>query len=304
MSQVTNNEATSSFPTTTTTTIIIAVTVGVLVLLLCVILSTLVLCRYHRNHKKQYHIEEMEITKSCSSPEECSPLGEVSPPESHLLQHDKLREDKKNPPHINGEEEVGHYSSLQEVKKPELKEGNKEVTPQHYAKLDEAFQAENEEAFTDTLYSSADEVKMVPTLEMDALRGSSNDKKVHFSAPQNEFSPHPSAEEETSIDQLYTQVKKVRQEVPVDTHTPENAPDNQFYAQVTKKKKRQDENNTIEIVGAGLPTDELYAQVDKKKKEHEDSPQESGAVYAVVNKPEIPEKSDSLIEDLQGFDNL
>ena len=205
MPQVTDNEATSSFPPTTIITI--AVTVGVLVLLLYVILSTLVLCRYHRNHKKQYHIEEMEITKSCSSPEECSPLGEVSPPESHLLQYDKLRGDKKNPPHINGEEEGGHYSSLQEVKSHELKEGNKEATPQHYAKLDEAFQAENEEAVTDTLYSSADEVKMVPTLEMDALRGSSNDKKVHFSAPQNKFSPHPS-EEETVIEQLYTQVKR------------------------------------------------------------------------------------------------
>ena len=73
-------------------------------------------------------------------------------------------------------------SSLQEVKNPEL---NKKATPQHYAKLDEALQAENEEA----------------------LRGSSNDKKVHFSAPQNEFSPHPT-EEETVIEQLYTQVKR------------------------------------------------------------------------------------------------
>ena len=54
-----------------------------------------------------------------------------------------------------------------------------------------------------------------------------------------------------------------------------------------------------------LSLEQMYAQVDKKrskKKEvSEDPPCESGDVYSVVNKPsapEIPQKSELLLEDL------
>ena len=77
----------------------------------------------------------------------------------------------------------------------------------------------------------------------------------------------------------------------------------QLYAQVDKKKK----------VKKGLkePTsspetavDQLYAQVDKKKqksKEKEVCPEESEAVYSVVNKPsppQLPTKSQQLLEEI------
>ena len=52
------------------------------------------------------------------------------------------------------------------------------------------------------------------------------------------------------------------------------------------------------------PVDQLYAQVDKKNqksKEKEVCPEESGAVYSVVNKPsppQVPTKSQELLEEL------
>lgn len=50
-------------------------------------------------------------------------------------------------------------------------------------------------------------------------------KKEYFPSPHNKCSPHPSEEAE-SIDQLYAQVKKARQEeVPIDLMT-------QLFAQV------------------------------------------------------------------------
>ena len=55
--------------------------------------------------------------------------------------------------------------------------------------------------------------------------------------------------------------------------------------------------------------DQLYAQVDKKKqksKEKEVCPEESGAVYSVVNKPsppQVPTKSQELLEELANLHN-
>ena len=66
----------------------------------------------------------------------------------------------------------------------------------------------------------------------------------------------------------------------------------QLYAQVDKTKK------------ASSAVDQLYAQVDKRKqksKEKEVCPEESGAVYSVVNKPsplQVPTKSQQLLEEL------
>ena len=60
---------------------------------------------------------------------------------------------------------------------------------------------------------------------------------------------------------------------------------------------------------AETAVDQLYAQVDKKKqksKEKEVCPEESGAVYSVVNKPsppQVPTKSQELLEELANNNN-
>ena len=86
----------------------------------------------------------------------------------------------------------------------------------------------------------------------------------------------PSTETETLVDQLYAQVDKKK-----------------------KNKKAKEPTSSPETV-----VDQLYAQVDKKKqksKEKEVCPEESGAVYSVVNKPsppQVPTKSQQLLEEL------
>ena len=73
----------------------------------------------------------------------------------------------------------------------------------------------------------------------------------------------------------------------------------QLYAQVDKKKKNKKATSSPETA-----VDQLYAQVDKKKqksKEKEVCPEESGAVYSVVNKPsppQLPTKSQQLLEEI------
>ena len=77
----------------------------------------------------------------------------------------------------------------------------------------------------------------------------------------------------------------------------------QLYAQVDKKRKdkKKDKEPTSSPKTA---VDQLYAQVDKKKqksKEKDVCPEESGAVYSVVNKPsppQVPTKSQELLEEL------
>ena len=108
------------------------------------------------------------------------------------------------------------------------------------------------------------------------------------------------------LDQMSTEVQ-----TPVD----------QLYAQVDKKKKgkkKSKEDNdpttspqTPEAQVDKLPSspetavDQLYAQVDKKKqesKEKEVCPEESGAVYSVINKPsppQVPTKSQQLLEEVR-----
>ena len=79
-------------------------------------------------------------------------------------------------------------------------------------------------------------------------------------------------------------------------------PVDQLYAQVDKTKKaKKDKEPTYSPETA---VDQLYTQVDKKKqksKEKEVCPEESGAVYSVVNKPsppQVPTKSEQLLEEL------
>ena len=81
--------------------------------------------------------------------------------------------------------------------------------------------------------------------------------------------------------------------------TETETPVDQLYAQVDKKKKAKEATSSPETA-----VDQLYAEVDKKKqksKEKEVCPEESGAVYSVVNKPsppQVPTKSQELLEEL------
>ena len=76
----------------------------------------------------------------------------------------------------------------------------------------------------------------------------------------------------------------------------------QLYAQVDKKRKSKKKSKEDKVPETAV--DQLYAQVDKKKqkksKEKEVCPEESGAVYSVVNKPsppQVPTKSQQLLEE-------
>ena len=85
------------------------------------------------------------------------------------------------------------------------------------------------------------------------------------------------------------------------------SPMDQLYAQVEKKKKGKKKAKEDKELTSSPETavDQLYAQVDKKKqkksKEKEVCPEESGAVYSVVNKPsppQLPTKSQQLLEEI------
>ena len=84
--------------------------------------------------------------------------------------------------------------------------------------------------------------------------------------------------------------------------TERETPVDQLYAQVDKKKKNKKAKELTSSPETAV--DQLYAQVDKKKqksKEKKVCPEESGAVYSVVNKPsppQIPTKSLELLEEL------
>ena len=92
-------------------------------------------------------------------------------------------------------------------------------------------------------------------------------------------------------------IKVTSSAAPPSTET--DTPVDQLYAQVDKKKKAKEPTSSPETA-----VDQLYAQVDKKKqksKEKEVCPEESGAVYSVVNKPsppQVPTKSQELLEEL------
>ena len=108
--------------------------------------------------------------------------------------------------------------------------------------------------------------------------------------------------------ELYAQVdkkKKRKKKTKDDSEPSYSEPPAGLYAQVDKKSAKQGSSATgdSQYAETGSPMDQLYAQVDKKKqksKEKEVSPEESGAVYSVVNKPrppQVPTKSQELLEE-------
>ena len=119
---------------------------------------------------------------------------------------------------------------------------------------------------------------------------------------------------ESPEDQLYANTKRVKEE---EVSGSLQKPVDQLYAEVDKKKKAKEPTSSphtpdAQVDEAKEPTsspetavDQLYAQVDKKKQKSmekkEVCPEESGAVYSVVNKPsppQVPTKSQELLEEL------
>ena len=137
--------------------------------------------------------------------------------------------------------------------------------------------------------------------QVDKMMMKTKKNKLASSAHQS-----PDSEVETPVDQLYARVDKKNKEKGEDSSSPETAVD-QLYAQVDKKKKGKKKAKEDEEPTSSLETavDQLYAQVNKKKKqkskEKEVCPEESRAVYSVVNKPsppQVPTKSQELLEEL------
>ena len=122
---------------------------------------------------------------------------------------------------------------------------------------------------------------------------------------------HNDLEAGRAVDPLYTQVDKkanVKYDAVTTNPTAESDADvSQLYAQVDKKSMKKGETIKHNVSEAGPAKDQHYAQVDKKQCRNkatevsEDSTEESGAVYSVVNKPkapQLPPKSDLLMEEL------
>ena len=129
------------------------------------------------------------------------------------------------------------------------------------------------------------------------------------------YSKQPQASKEAGVEgmedplsQLYAKVDEdIKKKKTEDVFATDQQEEAALYAQVDEKRKKNKKKKE-EDTPPHKP-DQLYAQVDKKKrkkKEKEEieevSPQESGDMYSVVNKPStppVPLKSDLLMEELQ-----
>ena len=301
--------APTTSPTTTTTTLIIPVVVVICVVFMIVgiMAAVLIQWRYHK-HKTSHHTalgEGHSHAHTHSHPPPVSKYEETgqvcysSPPEAlgHLnpshdtyshLQRDTIEgrggaqsEGEYSVVHMKECKGKGEYSVLFHANKPHVLERDKmeatrtgDSTTHVYAQIDGVKKEKKETGLTGVTthpaaYSSLD---MSKSWEMDK-------PDTH----------------------LYDQaVKGKKGEVATHPHTPE--PDtavDHFYAVL------EDESEVVNTPEADI-TDQLYAQVDKKKtnqKEEVSVPlQESEPVYSVLNKPsppQIPAKSDLLMEDLQ-----
>ena len=129
------------------------------------------------------------------------------------------------------------------------------------------------------------------------------------------YSKQPQASKEAGVEgmedplsQLYAKVDEdIKKKKTEDVFATDQQEEAALYAQVDEKRKKNKKKKEEDT--PPYKPDQLYAQVDKKKrkkKEKEEieevSPQESGDMYSVVNKPSappIPLKSDLLMEELQ-----
>ena len=182
---------------------------------------------------------------------------------------------------------------------------------------------------------SSQAADMVPSEPVDQLYAQVNKKQKGKKKKEEPADSH-SSPSQPPVMELYAQVdmKKKRKKKTTDDSEPSySEPPAELYAQVDKKRAKQGSSATgdSQYVETESPMDQLYAQVDKKKKnkkakeptcspktavdqlyaqvdkkkqkskEKEVCPEESGAVYSVVNKPsppQVPTKSQQLLEEI------
>ena len=316
-----------SFPTIT----IAASIVCVVLLIVCLLAAVLILwrCYYvkHHKHNTSHHpaVGEGHIDTHSHPPPVtlCEETGqvyystpqEVAPQESSdtysHIHHDTITgrgASKKSRDNTVAEDvEMGEYSMLSYGDKPQEQVvgaySGSEVGEKQGKKRKKESKKVSADATVDQLYAQVDKKKegdiTHPDPEADAPGNqlyAQVDKKKKVGDITH---PHPS-DADVLVDQLHAQVDKKKEKDGDTTHPyplEADTPTDQLYAQVDKKK-----DGDTHPPEADMQVDQLYAQVDKKnsrkKEAREDSPQD---VYSVVSKPhppQVPEKSDFLMDDL------
>ena len=219
--------------------------------------------------------------KECKGKGEYSVLFHANKP--HVLERDKMEAMR------TGDSITHVYAQIDGVKKGKKETGSTGVTthPAAYSSLD--MNKSWEMAKPDThLYDQVDKGK------------------------KGEMATHPhTPEPDTAVDHFYAVLEDNREkkkgEVATHSHTSEaDTAVDHFYAVLedNRQKKKGEVATHPHTPEADTAVDQLCAKVDKNQKEKEVSVplQESGPVYSVLNKPsppQLPAKSDLLMEDLQ-----
>ena len=300
-------------------TVVIAIVIVVIFLLLLLLVGVVVVvlvlwrCRHQHTAKEEAsHTSSQTHTHPVVSL--CEETGQVqyvseqqdtdqdSLYSSIPLQLGQVRKNKDDILHI----EMGVYDIIPigMVKSLEEKEAKQMVNSDNNALLKDVSTASLEiETQFDYTYATVDK----------KMGGTGNNTCTSLSA--NEDHLPQLLGKESPEDQLYANTKRVKEE---EVSGSLQKPVDQLYAQVDKKKKVKEPTSSPQTPDAQVdeakePTsspetavDQLYAQVDKKNQKSKENkkevyPEESGAVYSVVNKPsppQVPTKSQELLEEL------
>ena len=249
---------------------------------------------------------------------ECKGKGEYSvlfhANKHHVLERDKMEAMR------TGDSTTHVYAQIDGVKKGKKKTGSTGVTthPAAYSSLD--------------MSKSWEMVKPDTHLYDQVVKGKKCEMAIHLHTPDADTAVnhsyavlednrekkkgevathHHTPEADTAVNHSYAVLEDNRQkkkgEVATHHHTPEaDTAVDHFYAVLedNHQKKKGQVASHPHTPEADTAVDQLCAKVDKNQKEKEVCVplQESGPVYSVLNKPsppQLPAKSDLLMEDLQ-----
>ena len=221
--------------------------------------------------------------------------------------------------HMKERKGKGEYSVLFHANKPHMLERDKmegmrtgDSTTHVYAQIDGVKKEKKETGSTGVTthpaaYSSLDMSKSWEMAKPDTHLYDQVDK-----GKKDEVTTHPhTPEADTAVDHSYAVLEDNREkkkgEVSTHHHTPEtDTAVDHFYAVLedNREKKKGEVATHPHTPETDTAVDQLCAQVDKNQKEKEVCVplQESGPVYSALNKPsppQLPAKSDLLMEDLQ-----
>ena len=221
--------------------------------------------------------------------------------------------------HMKECKEKGEYSVLFHANKPHVLERDKmeamrtgDSTTHVYAQIDGVKKGKKETGSTGVTthpaaYSSLNMSKSWEMAKPDTHLYDQVDK-----GKKGEMATHPhTPEADTAVDHFYAVLEDNREkkngEVTTHPHTQEaDTAVDHFYAVLedNREKKKGEVSTHHHTPEIDTAVDQLCAQVDKNQKEKEVIVplQESGPVYSALNKsspPQLPAKSDLLMEDLQ-----